>query len=73
MCGDERSGGAPSSVPFADEQDQAVDGEEDRGGECFGEQSAERVLERDAGESGADCGNFAVRGGSVLVGGVCCA
>ena len=44
----------PSADAFTDEQDDAVDGEEDRGGERLGEQRAQGVFEREAGEPGGD-------------------
>ena len=48
-----RTRGAAADA-FADEQDDAVDGEEDRRGERLGEQRAQRVFEREAGEPGRD-------------------
>jgi hypothetical protein len=40
VLGDELADRGPSADAFTDEQDQTVDGEEDRGGERLGEQGA---------------------------------
>ncbi len=44
-----------AAQPFPGEQDDAVEGEEQRGGQRFGEQCPEGVFEDDAGESDGDC------------------
>ena len=54
VFGDDLADGGAAADAFTDEQDDAVDGEEDRGGERLGEERAECVFEREAGESGWD-------------------
>src|SRR5712672_2831353 len=50
-------GGGAAAQDFAGQQDQPVDGEEDRGGQRFGEQGAEGVFQGQSGDADRDGGD----------------